>query len=237
MPSEITGDYFLLYKPIGWTSFQLVKKIKHLIKKVYPVKEKIKVGHAGTLDPLAEGLMIICFGSYTKKIQEFQSLPKTYEGIFHLGATTPSYDLEHPVDKIFPIEHITEDLILETARKFTGQIFQTPPEYSAVKVDGKRSYQLMRDGKIPELREKLIEIYSFEILSCQLPEVHFRVKCSKGTYIRALARDFGTALKSGAYLKKLLRTHIGNFSIQDAWHEHEWETKIQNFFQNEIIQK
>jgi len=179
-------------------------------------QKKIKIGHAGTLDPLATGVMIICVGSFTKKIEQFQNQEKEYTGTFLLGATTPSFDLEKPVDETFPIEHITEKKIIETAQSFVGEQNQIPPHFSAVKVDGKRAYLLARQGKEPEIKPKIITISEFEITRIALPEVDFRIVCSKGTYIRSIARDFGQKLESGAHLTALRRTRIGKFRVEEA---------------------
>jgi tRNA pseudouridine55 synthase len=214
------GGLLLIYKPAGWTSFQLVKKIKFYLKRnasFFGIKNKnIKVGHAGTLDPLAEGLMIICYGNFTKKIQAYTLADKKYEGIFVLGESTPCHDLELPPDQKFSIEHITPELIRKTAASMTGEQMQTPPLFSAVKLSGKRAYEYARSGEKKELVPRKIFIHSIEILEINMPEVHFRIRCSKGTYIRSLARDFGQALQSGAYLKKLVRTSIGDFHMKDA---------------------
>jgi len=179
-------------------------------------QKKIKVGHAGTLDPLATGVMIVCVGSFTKKIEQFQNQEKEYIGTFMLGATTPSFDLEKPVDETFPIEHITEEKIYETALSFVGVQEQIPPHFSAVKVDGKRAYQLARQGVEPEIKPKIITISEFEITRIAIPEVDFRIVCSKGTFIRSIARDFGKKLESGAHLTALRRTRIGIFRVEEA---------------------
>jgi tRNA pseudouridine55 synthase len=216
-----TGELLLINKPYTWSSFQAVNKLKHALKK-HPsllLDDKLvhlKIGHAGTLDPLATGLLIICTGKKTKEISSFQDLPKEYTGTFFIGATTPCYDKEKEVDEIFPTEHITEELIYETAKSFIGKQEQVPPMFSAVKVDGKRLYKLARIGEEIELKARPIEILEFEITRCELPLVDFRIACTKGTYIRSIARDFGLALNSGAYLDTLCRTKIGHFSIQDA---------------------
>lgn len=212
----VGGETLLINKPVGWTSFDAVKKIRNLIIKNTSLK-KIKVGHAGTLDPLAGGLLIICTGKKTKEINLIQELPKEYTGTFVLGATTPSYDLETTPDKTFSINHITETLLYETAKKFVGQQDQVPPIFSAKMVNGERAYTLARKGIETEMKPKSIHIYEFEISRIELPEVDFKVKCSKGTYIRSLAFDFGNALNSGAYLKNLMRTQIGNFSLAQAF--------------------
>ncbi len=209
------GQVLLIDKPLEWTSFQVVNKLRWHIKQKFGLK-KIKVGHAGTLDPLASGLLIICTGKFTKKINEYQGREKEYTGTFFLGATTPSYDLETEVNHTFPISHISETLIYSTAKKFIGQIRQKPPIFSALKKDGKRLYELAREGKTTEIKEREITISEFEITNISLPEVSFRVVCSKGTYIRSLAFDFGKVLNSGAYLKALRRTRIGEFKVEDG---------------------
>lgn len=203
------GAVLLFDKPLRWTSFDLVKKVRGITR----VK---KVGHAGTLDPLATGLLIICTGKKTKEIDTFQAQIKEYTGTFFIGATTPCYDMEQPVDKVYETAHITEEMIRETAKQFTGSINQTPPPHSAVKVDGKRAYDLARAGKEVAVKSRTIEIETFEITGIALPVVSFRVVCSKGTYIRSLAHDFGKALGSGAYLSSLVRTRIGEFRLDDA---------------------
>jgi len=180
------------------------------------ITKKIKIGHAGTLDPLATGVMIVCVGSFTKKIEKFQNQEKEYTGTFMLGATTPSFDLEKPVDETFPIEHITEQKILEVAQSFVGAQEQIPPHFSAVKVDGKRAYLFARQGVEPEIKPKTITISEFEITRIAIPEVDFRIVCSKGTYIRSIARDFGQRLDSGAHLTALRRTRIGEFLVESA---------------------
>lgn len=216
-----SGELILINKPYTWSSFQAVNKLKHALKK-HPsllLDDKLvhlKIGHAGTLDPLATGLLIICTGKKTKAISSFQDLPKEYTGTFFIGATTPCYDKEKEVDATYPTEHITEALIYETAKSFIGKQEQVPPMFSAVKVDGKRLYKLARVGEEIELKARPIEILEFEITSCKLPLVEFRIACTKGTYIRSIARDFGLALNSGAYLDTLCRTKIGHFCIEDA---------------------
>lgn len=209
------GQVLLIDKPLNWTSFQVVNKLRWKIRKKFNLK-KIKVGHAGTLDPLATGLLIICTGKFTKKIEEYQGQIKEYTGEITLGATTPSYDLETEVNEFFSIEHITEALILKTAKMFEGQIQQKPPIFSAVKKDGVRLYELARKGESAEIKYRTITIKSFEITKINLPKIGFKVVCSKGTYIRSLAFDFGKALSSGAYLSKLRRTKIGNFCVENA---------------------
>lgn len=210
-----TGETLLFDKPLNWTSFQLVNKVRWLIKRSCRIK-KIKVGHAGTLDPLATGLLIICTGKSTKTIPELQGQIKEYTGTFTLGATTPSFDLETEIDHNFPTDHITEELLQETVHKFIGEIEQTPPVFSALKKDGKRLYEYAREGKEVEVKKRKVEISEFEIETEEFPKVHFRVVCSKGTYIRSLAHEFGQALNSGAHLSALRRTAIGNFSVENA---------------------
>lgn len=216
-----SGELLLINKPYTWSSFQAVNKLKHALKRHPSLLldgkyVNLKIGHAGTLDPLATGLLIICTGKKTKEISSFQDLPKEYTGAFFIGATTPCYDKEKPVDQTFPTEHITKELVLETARSFIGKQEQVPPMFSAVRVDGKRMYKLARAGEEIELKARTIEILDFEITFCELPLVGFRIACTKGTYIRSIARDFGLALNSGAYLDSLCRTKIGDFSLENA---------------------
>ncbi|MBS1646372.1 MAG: tRNA pseudouridine(55) synthase TruB [Bacteroidetes bacterium] len=214
--NRVEGEVLLVDKPYALTSFEVVNKIKIAIKKTHP--EKLKVGHAGTLDPLATGLLIVCVGKKTKQIESFQAQEKEYTGTFFIGATTPCYDKEKEVDAVFPTEHITEKEIHQVANGFEGVQMQTPPVYSAVHVAGKRAYDLAREGvEQIDIASKKIEIKKFEITRIALPEVDFKVVCSKGTYIRALARDFGAALGSGAYLAALRRTRIGSFTVQEAF--------------------
>lgn len=205
----------LIDKPLHWSSFQAVNKVKWSLKKQLGLK-KIKVGHAGTLDPLASGLLIICTGKFTKRIMELQGMEKEYTGTFHLGATTPSYDLETEVNETFPTGHIDEALIHETTQQFTGEIDQKPPVFSAIKKDGKRLYEHARKGEEVEIASRTVTIHKFEITRIALPEVDFRVVCSKGTYIRSLAYDFGAALHSGAHLTALRRTKIGQYDVANA---------------------
>jgi tRNA pseudouridine55 synthase len=212
----LSGRVLLIDKPLGWTSFDVVKKIKALLRHRLKLK-KIKVGHAGTLDPLATGLLIICTGKKTREIDNYQVKEKEYTGTFFLGASTPSSDLETEPDEFFPTDHITETLVNEAARKFTGELDQVPPLFSAKKIDGERAYFHARRGDTTILKSNKIFIHDFEITQLDLPEVKFRVVCSKGTYIRALARDFGKEVNSGSYLKELRRTKIGEFSVEDAW--------------------
>ncbi|NMH28567.1 tRNA pseudouridine(55) synthase TruB [Flavobacterium sp. SE-s28] len=223
----LEGQILLVDKPLTWSSFQAVNKLKYLLKNAFGLK-KFKIGHAGTLDPLATGLLIVCTGKSTKKISEIQAQPKEYTGTFFIGATTPSYDLETEVDQIFPIDHISEELIRETTAKFLGEIDQKPPVFSAIKKDGVRLYEHARAGVDVEIASRKTTIYEFEITRIELPEIDFRVACSKGTYIRSLAFDFGKALKSGAHLTALRRTKIGDYSVTLA--------KTPEVFENELRQ-
>jgi tRNA pseudouridine55 synthase len=209
------GQILLFDKPLGWTSFQLVNKVRWLIRKNCHIK-KIKVGHAGTLDPLASGLLLICTGKFTKRIEELQGREKEYTGTFALGATTPSYDMETEVDKTFEINHISEEKIHSATLDFIGEIDQVPPIFSALKKDGKRLYEYARAGENVEIPSRKVEITEFEITAVRFPEVDFRVVCSKGTYIRSLANDFGKSLGAGAYLSSLRRTKIGGFLVENA---------------------
>ena len=214
------GEVLLFDKPLRWTSFDLVKKVRNLIR----IK---KVGHAGTLDPLATGLMIVCTGKMTKQIDSYQAQEKEYTGTFFIGSTTPCYDLEMDPDTFFPTEHITEEMIRQAAVSLTGMISQVPPPHSAVKVNGKRAYEIARMGKDPELKSREVEIKVFEITQIEMPRIDFRVVCSKGTYIRSLANDFGKLLGSGAYLAKLCRTRIGDFKLENAMSVEEFVTRIE----------
>ncbi|MFY0602646.1 MAG: tRNA pseudouridine(55) synthase TruB [Flavobacteriaceae bacterium] len=209
------GQVLLIDKPLHWTSFQVVNKLRWNIRQRFNIK-KIKVGHAGTLDPLATGLLIICTGKQTKNIHEYQGQVKEYMGTITIGATTPSYDLETEIDQTFPVDHISEEMIHKTTALFTGNILQKPPIFSAIKKEGKRLYELARKGETTEIKSREVIIYEFEITKVEFPKVKFRVLCSKGTYIRSLAYDFGKALNSGAYLSELRRTKIGNFSVKKA---------------------
>jgi len=209
------GQVLLFDKPLGWTSFQVVNKVRWLIRQQFNIK-KLKVGHAGTLDPLATGLLILCTGKFTKKIETYQAQHKEYTGTITLGATTPSYDLETEVDQTFDAASITEAQIKEATHQFIGDIQQQPPIFSALKKDGKRLYEYARAGEEVEIPKRQVHISTFEITGIEIPEVHFRVTCSKGTYIRSLAHDFGIALHNGAHLSALRRTKIGDFSVADA---------------------
>jgi tRNA pseudouridine55 synthase len=218
------GKVLLIDKPLTWTSFQAVNKLRWHIKQRFKIK-KIKVGHAGTLDPLATGLLIICTGKETKNIHTYQGQIKEYTGTFTVGSTTPSYDLETEIDQTYPAEHITEALLKETAKQFLGDIQQKPPIFSAIKKDGKRLYELARKGETTEIASRQVTISEFEITNINLPQLDFRVVCSKGTYIRSLAYDFGKTLNSGAHLSALRRTKIGDYAVDDA-------TSIEDFIKN-----
>lgn len=209
------GEVLYFDKPLKWTSFAVVNKIRYHICRKLGVK-KIKVGHAGTLDPLATGVMIICTGKATKRIEEFQYHTKEYIATLQLGATTPSFDLEKEIDATYPTDHITRGLVEETLKRFVGSIEQIPPVFSACKVDGKRAYDLARKGEEVELKPKTLVIDEIELLECNLPEIKIRVVCSKGTYIRALARDIGEALNSGAHLTGLIRTRVGEVRLENC---------------------
>lgn len=260
-----TGEVILINKPLTWTSFQVVNKMKYLIRS-YEVKSQklkvdethrnqlitnnpvrtdhpggqqpttsnqqpttnIKIGHAGTLDPLATGLLIVCTGKQTKNIESYQAQEKEYTGTFHIGATTPCYDLEKEIDAHYPTEHITNELIFETSKQFIGKIQQVPPLFSAIKIEGKRAYDIARAGGTAEIKAKEITITEFEITRIALPEMDFRVVCSKGTYIRSLARDFGLALNSGAHLTALCRTRIGQYNLKDSLSLESFENLLNN---------
>ena len=212
----LEGQILLIDKPLTWSSFQAVNKIKYTLLKNLDLPKKFKIGHAGTLDPLASGLLIICTGKFTKRIAELQGQIKEYTGTITVGSTTPSYDLETEISQEFPIDHISNELIEETRKKFIGIINQFPPIFSALKKEGKRLYEHARAGEEVEIQSRKIEITEFEITRIALPEIDFRVVCSKGTYIRSLAFDFGKALNSGGHLTALRRTKIGAFSVNDA---------------------
>ena len=209
------GKVLLIDKPLDWTSFQVVNKIRWEIKQKFNLK-KIKVGHAGTLDPLATGLLILCTGKFTKKIDEFQAQEKEYTGTFIIGATTPSYDLETEINETFTTDHIDNDSIYAATQQFIGTIEQKPPIFSAIKKDGIRLYELARAGETTEIKPRKVTISEFEITNIALPKIDFKVVCSKGTYIRSLAYDFGKALNSGAHLSALRRTKIGDFNVSNA---------------------
>ena len=220
------GQILLIDKPLNWTSFQAVNKIKYALINKVGLPKKFKIGHAGTLDPLASGLLLICTGKFTKKISELQGQAKEYTGTFFIGATTPSYDLETEIDETFPISHIDNKLIHETVKQFLGEINQKPPIYSAIKKDGVRLYEHARAGEVVEIEFRKTTIHEFEITRITLPEIDFRVVCSKGTYIRSLAFDFGKALNSGAHLTSLRRTKIGDYLIENAIDVIEFEANL-----------
>jgi tRNA pseudouridine55 synthase len=211
----LEGQLLLVDKPLGWTSFQAVNKLKWVLRQRFKLK-KIKIGHAGTLDPLATGLLIICVGKFTKRIHEFQGQEKEYTGTITLGGTTPSYDLETEINQTFNTNHITEELLKNTTKEFIGEIDQAPPIFSALKKDGKRLYEYAREGKEIEIKTRKVTIKSFEITRIDLPNVMFKILCSKGTYIRSIANDYGKALDSGAHLSKLRRTKIGDYNVDIA---------------------
>lgn len=210
------GAVLLIDKPQGWTSFDVVNKVRYKIKHQLGVK-KIKVGHSGTLDPMATGLLVLCTGKFTKRLNEFQGLPKSYTGTIRLGATTPSYDAESEVQETFPTSHITPELLEEARQHFLGEQQQVPPMFSAIKVDGQPLYKKARKGEVVEVQPRTVNIYNFDFTRVAIPEVDFSVSCSKGTYIRSLAYDFGKALNSGGYLTALRRTRVGDFDISNAW--------------------
>ena len=211
----LEGQLLLIDKPLNWTSFQAVNAVRWAIRKRFNLK-KIKVGHAGTLDPLATGLLLICTGKFTKQIHELQGQVKEYTGTITLGATTPSYDLETEIDEEFPTAHITSERIKDSVKSFIGKLEQQPPIFSALKKDGKRLYEYARDGKEVKIMPRTIEIMEFEISKIIMPNIEFRVVCSKGTYIRSLAHDFGKSLGSGAHLSKLRRTKIGDYNVNNG---------------------
>lgn len=221
----LEGRLLLIDKPLGWSSFQAVNKLKWAIRKKFDLK-KIKIGHAGTLDPLATGLLLICTGKFTKKINEYQGQVKEYTGIITLGATTPSYDLETEIDKTFPVDDITEELIRQKSSEFIGEIEQAPPIFSALKKDGKRLYEYAREGKEVEVKKRIVTILDFEITKIEMPEVHFKVVCSKGTYIRSLAHDLGVSLENGGYLSALRRTKIGDFNVNNAQDPNDFANRL-----------
>ncbi|MDF2437569.1 MAG: truB [Bacteroidota bacterium] len=252
MKNYRAGEVILINKPLTWTSFQVVNKMKYVLKSLErKAKEgrapdvidptlskqeqhnllqerntKLKIGHAGTLDPLASGLLIVCTGRETKNIEKYQAQEKEYTGTFYIGATTPSYDLEKEIDVRYPTDHINDELIYQTVLEFFGTIQQTPPIYSAIRIDGRRAYKIARSGKTAEMPSKEINISEFEITRIAMPEVDFRIVCSKGTYIRSIARDFGEALKSGAHLTALCRTRIGEYRLEDAMSIEEFERSV-----------
>ncbi len=225
------GQVLLFNKPVYWTSFDLVNKIRIIIRSVLGIK-KIKVGHAGTLDPLASGLMIVCTGKATKRIEEFRDLDKEYVATFHLGETTPSFDLETETDNKYPTDHITVEQVKEVLKSFLGEQRQLPPMYSAKMIDGKRAYEYARQGVQKELEPVTVHFREIELLSFGIPETKIRLMCSKGTYIRSFARDFGMALKSGSYLSSLERTAIGSFNVNIAYSIEKFQEYVEQMQQN-----
>ncbi len=221
----LTGQVILVDKPLQWSSFQAVNKLKYLLKRRFDLPKKFKIGHAGTLDPLASGLLIVCTGKFTKQITDIQAQAKEYTGTFCIGATTPSYDLETEIDAQFDIDHISEQTIEAARLQFLGEIDQIPPVFSAIKKDGKRLYEHARAGEMVEIASRKTTIYEFEFTRIALPELDFRVVCSKGTYIRSLAYDFGKALSSGAHLTSLRRTKIGAYAVENALTIPDFEAK------------
>ena len=221
----LAGQVLLIEKPLGWSSFDVVKKIKNLIITKYKIK-KIKVGHAGTLDPLATGLLIICTGKFTKRIAAIQGQEKTYTGTITLGGTTPSYDLETEVDNHYETAHITKELIEETTIQFTGTINQKPPIFSALKKGGERLYEKARRGEKIKIKSREVSVHEFNIISMDKLDVSFEIKCSKGTYLRSIAHDFGAALSSGGHLSKLCRTAIGNHKLSTAFDIESFEKQL-----------
>ena len=224
----LNGQVLLIDKPLTWSSFQAVNKLKYILKRNFDLPKKFKIGHAGTLDPLASGLLIICTGKFTKKITEIQAQAKEYTGTFFIGATTPSYDLETEIDQTYPITHIDDTLIHQTVQQFLGEIDQKPPVFSAIKKEGVRLYEHARAGVEVEIASRKTTIYEFEITRIALPEIDFRVVCSKGTYIRSLAFDFGKAMNSGSHLTALRRTKIGDYNVQNALTPEQFEKSILN---------
>lgn len=224
----LNGQIICIDKPLYWTSFQAVNKLKYLLINKIGLPKKFKIGHAGTLDPLATGLLLICTGKFTKKITELQAQAKEYTGTFFLGATTPSYDLETEIDQTFESSHINETLIQDTVQLFLGEIDQKPPIFSAIKKEGKRLYEHARAGEIVEIESRKTTIYEFEITKIALPEIDFRIVCSKGTYIRSIAFDFGKAMQSGAHLTALRRTKIGDFSVANAKDIEAFEAELES---------
>ena len=212
----LNGQILLIDKPLHFTSFQAVNKLKYALINKIGLPKKFKIGHAGTLDPLASGLLLVCTGKFTKRITELQGQAKEYSGTFYIGATTPSYDLETEIDETFETSHIDEALIHETVKQFLGEIDQKPPIYSAIKKDGVRLYEHARAGETIEIATRKTSIHEFEITRISLPEIDFRVVCSKGTYIRSLAFDFGKAMNSGSHLTALRRTKIGEYDVLNA---------------------
>ena len=224
----LEGQILLIDKPLNWTSFQAVNKLKYALINKLGLPKKFKIGHAGTLDPLATGLLLVCTGKFTKRITELQAQAKEYTGSFYIGATTPSYDLETEIDQTYPISHINEVLIQKTVKQFFGEIDQKPPIYSAIKKDGVRLYEHARAGETVEIAFRKTTIHEFEITKIALPEIDFRVVCSKGTYIRSLAFDFGKAMNSGSHLIALRRTKIGDYNVINGIDVTEFEENLSN---------
>jgi tRNA pseudouridine55 synthase len=231
MLNLLEGEILLVNKPYRWTSFDVIGSLRGLIKHL--IGKKIKIGHAGTLDPLATGLLIVCTGKATKRIEEFKDFDKEYTGTFVLGATTASYDMEKEVNETFPTEHITPEMIREAAASLSGDIMQVPPMFSAIKIDGKRAYESARKDKDLGLAARPVNIAVFEITRIEMPEVDFRIVCSKGTYIRSLARDFGLALNSGSYMSALCRTRVGPHLLSNAYEVEDLKTLLRNQYQAE----
>jgi tRNA pseudouridine55 synthase len=227
------GEVLLFNKPVYWTSFDLVNKVKNMIRNAFGIR-KLKVGHAGTLDPLASGLMIICTGRSTKKIDEFRDLDKEYIATFHLGETTPSFDLETETDNHYPTGHIDEDAVKEVLKAFLGEQKQLPPMYSAKLIKGKRAYEFARQGIHKELEPVTVNFREIELVSFSMPDVKVRLLCSKGTYIRSFARDFGLALKSGSYLSALERTAIGSYNVSTALTIEQFQERLQQMAANTL---
>ncbi len=226
LQSISNGELLLIDKPLEWTSFQVVNKIRWGLRSKFNLK-KLKVGHAGTLDPLATGLLLICTGKMTKKILEFQALEKTYTGTITLGATTPSFDSETPIDKKFKVTHLNNEALIAAKQKFKGEIDQSPPLFSAIKKEGKRLYEYARAGEKIEIKSRKIKIHRFDFKKIELPDIDFEVKCSKGTYIRSLANDFGKSVDSGGYLSSLRRIKIGPFKVINALTPQEFIEKLE----------
>ena len=227
----LAGEVILFNKPLYWTSFDLVKKVKNLIRNAYGLK-KIKVGHAGTLDPLADGLLIICSGKKTKEINLIQNLVKEYIATIKLGETTPSFDLETEIDANYPYDHISEEMVVDLLANNTGEQEQVPPLFSAKNIDGKRAYEYARKGIEKVLDPRLITIYELELIDYNLPYIKVRMRCSKGTYVRSFARDLGEWLNSGAHLTALTRTYIGDYSLEDAFNIEDFEKRLNNMKQS-----
>ncbi len=229
----VDGEMLLIDKPLEWTSFDVVKSLRIFLKKTYNLK-KLKVGHAGTLDPLATGLLILCTGKMTKQIDSFQGMGKVYIGQMTLGATTASFDKETKADQLFPIDKLHIDDLNQASLKFKGEIEQVPPVYSAIKVDGKRAYKSARKDKDVKMKSRKVTVHEFDLLNFTPPHLNFSVKCSKGTYIRSLVNDFGKALNNGAYLSELRRTKIGDYSVNDAITIDDFKQKIISQLPNDL---